>query len=256
MASADAGGEPPLVFIAVDVECTGQSLKKHAMVELGACYAVHGDLPPLQSPKSHPDAPFCLVAPPTPRFAVQIKVPDTRGWDQQCVKEFWMSTSELRAKHARLNSGDDSVSPKHAMALFAEWVRHVQASLAPGNPEWIFFVSDNPGFDVKWIDYYLDRFYEQHAPLQLFFGPFQPVIDSDSWLNGVANRHAGWGAFEAAAKKLGCTETPIARHTHDAADDADHIVQEFGIVRCKLDRLHVQSALFPHGKRARASPEI
>jgi hypothetical protein len=233
-----------VICVAFDVECTGQSLTRHAMIEIGAVAI---------------DTSTCA---PLSKFSIELKMPQGRTWEQRCLDEFWdnrdwenlpentpeekLKKQEKRENYESLQSKRKRVAdglgeePEVAMERFTKWLREeVRGKLAGGDRLRVILASDTVSFDSSWINVYLDL-YANEPPLDLFFdNKFCDVICTSDIARGLSvvshdeylkiKRAKGrYSRDETCRFKLGIPESvqPAAKHNHTAVCDAQYIGEE------------------------------
>jgi len=117
----------PVVVIAFDVESRGSSLRRNGINACGICIVSAEDGIVISKKRWH-------IAP-----------MEGQVYEERCLKEFWEKYPELKEEFER-----DPVSPEQ----FAREFRDILNLYEITNE--IFLLSDNPAFDAKCIDYYLD----------------------------------------------------------------------------------------------------
>ena len=229
------------ILIAFDVECTGYDLMKHAMVELGAVvYPFSSFLyNRIKLEKEFFDEPL-------DRFDEIMNIPEDRGWEEKCVKEFWDNPKrpeykQLKAKMDMINSCPNS--PEKIMLNFVQWVKNVVHLYADDDSSRIRFISDNAAYDATWISVYLCQ-YAHYFPLTVFFdNKFQAVIDTSSFHQGISRidhnreklikiKSGHYSEDRLCRKILNIPENiaPKILHDHHAVNDADEIAQQHMII--------------------------
>jgi DNA polymerase III alpha subunit (gram-positive type) len=121
--------------LAIDIETSGYSFKQNGIVSIGAS---------LQDQNSN-ELDF---------FQINLTLPEGRVYEERCLKEFW---SENKKIHDFVQQ--NAVTPGIAMRKFCTFLTHVETHY----PE-LIVVSDNPSFDIAWINLYLDE-YTDRLPL-------------------------------------------------------------------------------------------
>ena len=219
------------VTIALDVETTGPNTHagpsgrrvKSAMVEIGAVAVSHG---------AHP---VVLGV-----FEGFMGVPDGCDWDPTTVREFWNRDESMREKKKLAEAC--TVEPGVVMNEFVDFVNNVVAKYAGGKPTRVLFISDNPGYDAKWLDLYLAE-YTEHPDTSRLFGCYSPVLDTDSYAMAAAKHDVGdrmdanlcdgWYSADSSARtalRIDASLKPTAVHDHRAAHDALYIAQMHAII--------------------------
>jgi len=215
----DVGAIEDVVCISFDIEATGMRPSKHAMVELGAAAGT-------QSKGVFAE------------FSRQIAIPEGKGFDEACEKEFWDVVVPEKKKQVI----ECETTPESAMRDFVDWVYNILRIDAGGNRKRVRFVGDNIAFDAKWVSVYLDE-YADHEPLETFFeGKYQPLWDVNAYRRGavMVTPDEEHRFYLEQGKKPSITEHTRARfkiekraataHTHTAVDDARHILEEWFIL--------------------------
>ena len=159
-----------LLYIMVDVESTGPVPPLYSMVEIGAVA-----ITPSLEERFH-----CEIQP-LPEAGIEAHIPQLLG----------RSLTEMKQR---------GLPPGDAMYTFSEWLTSLQDSfIEPVRPR---FVSDNPGFDFAFINYYFHRFHGRN--------PF-------GWSSvNLANLyHGARRSMQKSFRHLRRT-----KHTHHALDDA------------------------------------
>lgn len=252
--SVSTGGSDDPILIAFDVECTGSDFMKHAMVELGAAaYRYERHPVPIEdrsvaNPNFRPDKharKIRMPFKPIGVFETIMHVPDGRGWDERCVREFWDNPDrseheQLKAKKKKIETS--RISPEDGMKFFVTWVEQVVTKTG-GDPSRIRFISDNAAYDAAWVGLYLCQ-YANHLPLTVFFDDkFQAIIDTSSYHQGLSRLdHVMERKIKAAKghysedrecrKVLSVPDDFVtnATHDHNAMHDAQEIAEQHLII--------------------------
>lgn len=190
-------------FLAIDVETSGQCLKRNFMPCLGAALI---------------EVSSCTEK---SRFLTYIQQPEDSEWEQRALDEFWLKPENIAHHHEILKILKSSETPTReaAMAAFLSWVRSVCDQYGAEN---ITCISDTAGFDYSWLSRYLP---DGLSPNYLF-GSYQPWRDVSSFHMGIAHTTPSmslWGAEERAFKALG-VPTPTLDVVHDHRPDNDAAV--------------------------------
>jgi hypothetical protein len=229
-----------VILVSFDVETTGGRLAKNAMVELGAV---------AKSAADDDDTEKRVLT----TFEGIMKIPEGRGWEERCEREFWDNPeNNLAAKKKRIN--ECQTEPDDVMRAFVNWIENnVLTFLAGGDPRRVRFVTDNAAFDPSWVNLYLDL-YADHEPLHTFFthdGVFRyaPIIDTNGVARGIsgctvddefvaqlkvdADGRPGWFSATGAARRLlGIPDSVKSQtvHDHRSVHDAQHILESYQIM--------------------------
>lgn len=230
-AEMPADAAPCDVFIAFDVEVTGQAThtsptgttKKNSMGELGVV-AIKTTLP------------MQVLG----VFEGFMGMRPDSEWDEKTVREFWERNDELRAKKKMIEGCQ--YEPADTMNAFADFLENVVQKYAGGEPSRVTFLSDNPGFDCKWIDHYLGA-YTEHPPLSTIYGVYKAVLDTSSYNAGAAHSDeatrseivstAGWYSDDRDARtqlQIPAAVAPPVTANHRAGQDAMHIAMTHVII--------------------------
>lgn len=135
------------VYMGIDVETTSQYLSNGAMIALGAVVMDAG------GKTLH-------------TFKVCLAVPPYKGWEPRCLAEFWLHHETLKAAIER-----DAIDAEKAMRGFARWLNLMD--LVYGDR--LVLLTDNPAFDVAWINLYLHQYTNRPS---LYYGfSFDKVVD-------------------------------------------------------------------------------
>lgn len=154
------------VLLVVDIETTGQSRFQHWM----PCFA------------------GCIVtergSPQDGRFLCYLEQPENREWDALCRRDFWDNPKlavEGRLLSQRLSEDAERQGRTHptlGIARFVSWVQR----MVQRYPN-LQIASDNPSFDVAWIDHYIQQYCEKppFATLAYCTGEWKAILDLRTW---------------------------------------------------------------------------
>jgi hypothetical protein len=216
------------INIALDLEGTGWSMKRHGIVQLGAVVMESETRKVLET------------------FEVDINLPEDRGWEDRCVNEFWNSKEPLRNLKKKIDN-DEGEAPKVAMKKFCTFMQRAFETYAYGDINRVRILTDTVSYDPGWINLYLAE-YADSKPLHLIFeGKFRDVIELGSYEQGRSGithteellqvddqkRKEGRGYFsqeKSCLKKLKITDTPKVEADHHAVNDAINMAEMFNIV--------------------------
>lgn len=123
-------------ILALDIETSGSSYKDNGILSIGA---------------SLQDQEFIEKE----SFQVNILLPEGRTYEKNCKEKFWDKFPEAQ-KFVKNNA----IEPKEAMQSFSKFLFNIENRY----PNTVI-VSDNPSFDIAWVDYYLD-IYADRKPLR------------------------------------------------------------------------------------------
>lgn len=137
--------------LAVDIETSGPYLTKNALLSVGCSVQDSNG-------KEHES------------FLVNIKPPEGRIFDPECKKQFWD-----RHPQAMEAVQKDAQEPHLAVAKLKSFLDKVNSSYKD-----CVIVSDNPSFDIAWIDQYLSE-YGNSKPMRYGVdGTYRMVWDTSS----------------------------------------------------------------------------
>ena len=123
-------------YIDIDVESTGFSLKKHAMIAFGAV---------IWNDKSTE----------IDTFLGCMKVPRDRGWEKDCLNNFWKKDGAESLKIIKAKEKN----PREVMSKFVVWLDKWQMKYQKD----LIILSDTAGYDYSWINTYLCEFTNRHT---------------------------------------------------------------------------------------------
>lgn len=109
-------------------------------------------------------------------FSAYLPPQINRGWDPVCFEQFWRNNPKLYFNTIYyMSKQTDSIQV--IMYKLINWIAKHACHKK------IQIVSDNPSFDVNWINSYLP------IPYSLFniLKPFQPIMDAKTWITGLCN---------------------------------------------------------------------
>jgi hypothetical protein len=188
--------------LAVDIEASGSSKKRHGIVSIGA---------------SAQDRYSNEVA----SFQINLSLPSEKEYEEKCIKNFWQKNPEAY-KFVQTNM----VEPKIAIEKFTDFLGQVERNYNQNGQ--LRIVSDNPRFDVAWLNHYIDEYTDRHTLDHNMFGDYRFVWDINSMMKVLLsitrrNINADWGL----ADRLGFKSRWIADHNplNDARTIADYYNQ-------------------------------
>jgi DNA polymerase III epsilon subunit-like protein len=118
--------------LAFDVEASGSSLTQNGIVSIGAS---------LQDKNSNE-----LMY-----FQVNLSLPRGRIYEEYCLENFWLKNSEA---YNFVNQNPQH--PKIAMKQFCEFLEFAEEKYPN-----LILVSDNPSFDIAWLNFYIAKYTER-----------------------------------------------------------------------------------------------
>jgi hypothetical protein len=143
-------------YFTVDIESRGASVMHNGIVSIGVCIAHGAD----------------DVAPRKLRFDLAPLPGQT--FEERCLREFWHSNDETRSLLTRLTA-----NPIPALEGIAAFRVVLDSCEEP------VILSDNPGFDFGFIDYYLDLAGLPSLRYDATRTKYRPLYDTDSYARGV-----------------------------------------------------------------------
>jgi len=152
-------------ILCIDVETTGQNRFKHWMPCFGAC--VMDELG--HCPTDH-------------QFLCYLAQPPNTGWDDSCVAQFWKCQKKAidgQSLYERLlaeASKHGVWEPRVAMSRFLGWLKRMI-----GRYPSLQVVSDNPSYDIAWIDHYLQVYCPAAVNMSYCTGAWRPIIDARTY---------------------------------------------------------------------------
>ena len=144
-----------IAILSFDIESTGPNIIKNEIIAIGYCLGDnYGNI----------------------LYKKRINIKYTQPFDKICYKNFW---SKHQDKLKILQN--DAVKPDEAIS---EFIKDVDAAFAEYD---LKIISDNPSFDVGFINYYL-ALYLDRKPINYKFNEiYTPVYDTDSYSRGVVH---------------------------------------------------------------------
>lgn len=177
--------------LALDIETNGSYPLMNEIVSIGYCVG---------------DEEGSIVE--TGRFDMKVTTP----FEPKCYNDFWskhMDIYEILQKHA--------VEPATAMRNFVDFVDHWD------DLSELRIITDNPAFDVKFIDIAMNR-YLNRRPLHYKHDKYyRPIYDTDSYARGVLGLQLDeeWTSDDQVMRELGFSVESI--HDHMPEHDAEYI---------------------------------
>lgn len=122
-----------------------------------------------------------------------MKQPLNTSWDSSTVNNFWKRkpgdcTGESLYDSIQRRMKEEGEAPELGMTRFSTWIDNILGRFGRS----LGIVSDNPGVDVGWINYYLTRFAAAdplEIRLQKHAMQYCRVLDASSWALGT--QHLG-----------------------------------------------------------------
>ncbi len=135
--------------VAFDVETSGPDFEKNALLSIGAS---------LQNGNGEE----------VDYFSVNIEMPEGTVFDEDCKRDFWDKNPGALGVVLK-----DAISPEKAMTAFGEFLRKIETL-----PNELLIISDNPSFDIAWIDTYLGKYLGRRPLRYSEEGKYRMVWDS------------------------------------------------------------------------------
>lgn len=180
-------------LLVIDIETTGQNRFQHWM----PCFAAAVVLQDGSSPTEG-------------QFICYLQQPPNTGWDEVCVRKFWRNRKKavggqllverLEAEAERCGRWE----PALAMSRFVGWLERTVKRWPS-----LQVASDNPAYDIAWIDHYLQLYCPRAPSMSYCTGDWRPILDIRSYA-------AGRG-----------TALRSATRNHNPLDDAVQIGQDY-----------------------------
>lgn len=200
-----------LIFF--DVETTGAFLDKNAMVELGA---------------------VCINAETSEvlgTFHQFLQIPEGRGWEARCLREFWEKNDYMRArKEVVLENGRN---PEDVMNEFVLWCHNMNSNPKLGDDE-LRFAGDAIYYDCDWVSHYLSQ-YTTTPSLEMLFTDnenvpqFRPVFHITDYYKGLrCSSPKEWSSYKKILQDYDISEDDIInKHDHSSLHDSLHMAEVF-----------------------------
>jgi hypothetical protein len=189
------GDTRPAVLCGLDVETSGPSYDRNALIAVGA------NIRDLQTGKSLSNARFVF------------KMPRGTEFDKRCVSEFWSKHQEELDTFS-----NEEQHPKDATAALALYLNdhHKEYRMT--------FVSDNPLFDGGWILHYFQRYLAQ--PTLLKDVSYTPILSADcfmaGWLHDAHYLERAWLTTNDVSSRVGIPLRP-ADFKHYPEEEAQYM---------------------------------
>jgi len=169
--------------------------------------------------------------------------PENRGWEDRCLREFWMSDPLLIAEVERVKRGE-GLTVQDGVTNKVQWFEQVVQDYAGGDSTRIQFVSDTCAADNTWMNYLLSQI--EHKPIHTFFGYHRDPICTSSYALGLLREGVApeWGKYWSEDKmvrkkfSIPATEKPTAPHDHNPVHDSANLMQEF-FIHMKYSKEHL-----------------
>ena len=98
-------------------------------------------------------------------------------FEKRCYDEFWKNNLDKLKIFE-----ENALPPEQAIGLFAKRIDEHEKEKK------LRVISDFPGFDVAWVNYYFSKYLDRLPLHYSGFGKFRPIHDSDSYARGVMHK--------------------------------------------------------------------
>lgn len=188
--------------LAVDIEASGSSKSRNGIVSIGAS---------LQNSNSTELA----------SFQINLALADDKAYDEKCLTEFW---HKYPAMYNFVQ--ENAIAPAQAINKFTNFINQIEQTYNQHGQ--LQVVSDNPRFDIAWLNDYIDQYTACYTLDYNMFGEFRFIWDVNSMMKVLLaitkqNNTANWGF----ADRLNFRSKWIADHNplNDARVIADYYNQ-------------------------------
>jgi len=190
--------------LGIDVETSGSSYIRHGILSIG-CSLQDENSVELRC------------------FEVNVSLPDDRGYEEECLQNFWLKHPEAH-QYVQLNSK----YPREAMQEFCQFLNLVEREYPN-----VMLISDNPSFDISWINVYLSAYTERKPLNYSLSGEYRMIWDSASTQKTWMSIKTGdFDSRHGHVKKLGFTSR--WEHDHKVLNDARRITDFFNQSRKEM----------------------
>lgn len=124
--------DKPRLLIAVDIEASGASMTRHKVMSIGVFVAEFND----KKPDGYKEI---------DKRRFNFLIDYEHDFEPRCVEEFWSKYPE-QLEACKIDAKD----PKIMWREFADYIDSYEKKYK------VKFLSDNPSFDIAWIDYAYD----------------------------------------------------------------------------------------------------
>jgi hypothetical protein len=189
--------------LAVDIEASGPSLKKNGIVSIGASI--------LDAFSNEKDS-----------FQINLSLPEGKEYEENCLNEFWLKNIQAY-NFVQTNA----TNPKIAMQEFVNFIDNAERF------ENLKIVSDNPSFDIAWLNHYILEFTERVPLGYTASNEYRIIWDTHSMQKTLlamkGDSRSEWGLPE----KLGLKSHWM--HDHNPLNDARTIADYYNQVINELE---------------------
>lgn len=195
----------PVLIFSLDIETSGPIYTKHGILGIGWC-------------AGRKDGTF-------DSGQINMFLPEGTDFEQKCWEEFWSKNISTLQK---LKEG--AVSP-------AEGIKNFISILDGYEQDYdVMIVTDNPSFDVGFINYYLATYLGRNPLTYDSFGKYRPIFDTDCYTRGVLHMQYDnkWTSDRDVIAHLNIDISEFTSHSHTPQDDAIRIFQLHRAVLQKL----------------------
>lgn len=181
-------------YIAVDIETTGASYKKHKILSVGF---VVGDGVELLERK---------------RFNISANwksVEEGGDFEARCINEFWSKMDEKTKEDCKRDALEDSVAWK-AIESWLNEMEHKYRDIA--------FLTDNASFDIARIDYCLDKYCDRSPMRFTTTGKYRAIYSADDMYSMLSSEQRAICDKQIAE---------IVVHDHNPVNDAWYVYMQY-----------------------------
>lgn len=187
-----------IVIIAIDIEATGPRFSKNGIISIGYCAGTM-------------DGEVILKK----RVSLDL---EGKSFDKSCYDQFWIKNLDLLETLKK-----EAVPIKEGLQKFISDFDSLNEKYE------LIPISDNPSYDIGFINYYLD-FYLDRLPLNYVNGgdDYRPIFDSDCYSRGLLGMKYSdgiWTSDKDVREKLSFEIPDSVVHDHYPDNDAEYIYQ-------------------------------
>lgn len=181
-------------YIAVDIETTGASYKKHKVLSVGF---VVGDLKVVLERKR-----FNIIADWRP---VELG----GDFEARCINEFWSKMDEKTKEDCKTDAMEDGLCWK----VIDLWLAEMERKYGK-----IKFLTDNASFDIARIDYCLDKYCDRLPMRFSTTGKYRAIYSADDMYSMLSTEQKAICDKEIAEK---------VTHDHNPVNDAEFVYWQY-----------------------------
>jgi DNA polymerase III epsilon subunit-like protein len=184
-------------YIAVDIEATGASYKKHKVLSVGF---VVGDGTVVLERKR-----FNVLA-------LWKPVEEGGDFEARCINEFWSKMDEKTKEECKRDAVEDFVAWK----AIEGWLNEMEHKY-----EKIEFLTDNASFDIARIDYCLDKYCDRLPMRFSTTGKYRAIYSADDMYEMLSSEQRAICDKQIAE---------IVVHDHNPVNDAEYVYMQYVMV--------------------------